>query len=57
MFYYLSQYLLKVSENTAWHEELSFLRLFRYISFRGAGAPPFLVLDTAGGALLRTAVV
>jgi phospho-N-acetylmuramoyl-pentapeptide-transferase len=38
MFYYLSQYLLKVSENTAWHEELSFLRLFRYISFRGAGA-------------------
>lgn len=38
MFYYFSQYLLKVSENTAWHEELSFLRLFRYISFRGAGA-------------------
>jgi phospho-N-acetylmuramoyl-pentapeptide-transferase len=38
MFYYLSQYLLKASENTAWHEELSFLRLFRYISFRGAGA-------------------
>ncbi len=38
MFYYLSQYLLKLSENTAWQENISFLRLFRYISFRGAGA-------------------
>lgn len=38
MFYYLSQYLLHAVENTAWREELSFLRLFRYISFRGAGA-------------------
>lgn len=38
MFYYLSQYLLQAAENTAWQEELSFLRLFRYISFRGAGA-------------------
>jgi len=38
MIYYLSQYLLKLSENTAWHEDVSFLRLFRYISFRSAGA-------------------
>ena len=38
MFYYLSQYLLQAAEGTAWQEELSFLRLFRYISFRGAGA-------------------
>lgn len=38
MFYYLSQYLLQAAEHTAWQEELSFLRLFRYISFRGAGA-------------------
>ena len=37
MFYYLSQYLLKLSENTVWHEDVSFVRLFRYISFRGAG--------------------
>jgi phospho-N-acetylmuramoyl-pentapeptide-transferase len=38
MIYYLSQYLLKLSENTAWQDHLSFLRLFRYISFRSAGA-------------------
>ena len=38
MIYYLSQYLLKLSENTAWHEDVSFLRLFRYITFRSAGA-------------------
>jgi len=38
MFYELSQYLLHLSEGTAWHEDISFLRLFRYISFRGAGA-------------------
>jgi phospho-N-acetylmuramoyl-pentapeptide-transferase len=38
MFYYLSQYLLKISENTAWHDDLSFLRIFRYITFRSAGA-------------------
>jgi len=25
-----------------------------HVAQRGAGAPPFLVLDTAGGALLRT---
>src|SRR5882762_539155 len=38
MVYYLSQYLLKLSENTAWQDHVSFLRLFRYISFRSAGA-------------------
>jgi len=38
MIYYLSQYLLKLSENTAWQDDASFLRLFRYISFRTAGA-------------------
>jgi phospho-N-acetylmuramoyl-pentapeptide-transferase len=38
MIYYLSQYLLKLSENTAWQEDVSFLRLFRYITFRSAGA-------------------
>jgi len=36
--YYLSQYLLKISQGTTWQEELSFLRLFRYITFRSAGA-------------------
>src|SRR6266571_3592647 len=38
MIYYLSQYLLKLSADTEWDESLSFLRLFRYISFRSAGA-------------------
>ncbi len=38
MIYYLSQYLLKLSENTAWQDDVSSLRLFRYISFRSAGA-------------------
>src|SRR5688500_432850 len=38
MIYYLSQYLLNLSEYTAWHDDVSFLRLFRYISFRSAGA-------------------
>jgi len=38
MIYYLSQYLLKISENTAWQDDASFLRLFRYITFRSAGA-------------------
>src|SRR5947207_11098896 len=38
MIYYLSQYLLKLSEGFGWRGELSFLRLFRYISFRSAGA-------------------
>src|SRR5512136_1569928 len=38
MFYYLSQYLLAWSEGTAWADRLSALRLFRYITFRSAGA-------------------
>ena len=38
MIYYLSQYLLKLSEGFGWRGEVSFLRLFRYISFRSAGA-------------------
>jgi phospho-N-acetylmuramoyl-pentapeptide-transferase len=38
MLYYLSQYCLKLAEHTAWQEDVSFLRLFRYISFRSAGA-------------------
>ena len=38
MIYYLSDYLLKLSANTAWQDDVSFLRLFRYISFRSAGA-------------------
>ena len=38
MIYYLSQYLLKLAENTAWQDSVSFLRIFRYISFRSAGA-------------------
>lgn len=38
MFYYLSQLLLKWSAGTPWAERLSPLRLFRYITFRCAGA-------------------
>ncbi len=38
MIYYLSQYLLKISADTEWDESLSFLRLFRYITFRSGGA-------------------
>lgn len=38
MIYYLSQYLLRISHETAWQEDLSFLRLFRYITVRSAGA-------------------
>jgi pimeloyl-ACP methyl ester carboxylesterase len=38
MIYYLSHYLLDLAKETAWQEELSFLRLFRYITFRSAGA-------------------
>ncbi len=38
MFYYLSQYLMNRSVGTAWEAELSALRLFRYITFRSAGA-------------------
>jgi phospho-N-acetylmuramoyl-pentapeptide-transferase len=38
MFYYLSQLLLNWSAGTPWAERLSALRLFRYITFRSAGA-------------------
>jgi len=38
MFYYLSQLLLEWSTGTIWAERLSPLRLFRYITFRSAGA-------------------
>lgn len=38
MFYYLSQYLLEVSKGTRWAEYLSPLRVFKYITFRTAGA-------------------
>jgi phospho-N-acetylmuramoyl-pentapeptide-transferase len=38
MIYYLSQYLLRISQETAWQDDLSFLRLFRYITVRSAGA-------------------
>jgi len=38
MLFYLSQYLLKVTADTAWEEPLRFLRLFRYITFRSGGA-------------------
>jgi phospho-N-acetylmuramoyl-pentapeptide-transferase len=38
MFYYLAQYLQQATEGTAWAEPLSWLRLFRYITLRSAGA-------------------
>src|SRR6266704_247416 len=38
MLYYLSQHLLEWSAGTPWAERLSALRLFRYITFRSAGA-------------------
>jgi phospho-N-acetylmuramoyl-pentapeptide-transferase len=38
MLYYLSQYLLACSAGTEWADRLSALRLFRYITFRSAGA-------------------
>jgi phospho-N-acetylmuramoyl-pentapeptide-transferase len=38
MVYYLSQYLLTLSAGTEWADRLSALRLFRYITFRSAGA-------------------
>ena len=38
MLYYLSQQLLDWSAGTVWAEHLSALRLFRYITFRSAGA-------------------
>ena len=38
MLYYLSQQLLEWSAGTPWSDHLSALRLFRYITFRSAGA-------------------
>jgi phospho-N-acetylmuramoyl-pentapeptide-transferase len=38
MFYYLSQWLLERSAGTGWADQLSALRLFKYITFRCAGA-------------------
>ena len=38
MFYYLAQYLQDALADTAWAEPLSWLRLFRYITIRSAGA-------------------
>ncbi len=38
MFYYISQQLLEWTAGTQWENEFSFLRLFRYITFRSAGA-------------------
>jgi len=38
MLYYLSQHLLEWSAGTPWADRLSALRLFRYITFRSAGA-------------------
>src|SRR5437762_2468310 len=38
MFFYLSQLLLDWSAGTVWADRLSALRLFRYITFRCAGA-------------------
>jgi phospho-N-acetylmuramoyl-pentapeptide-transferase len=38
MFFYLSQKVLSAAAGTEWANALSFLRLFRYITFRSAGA-------------------
>ncbi|PYI79979.1 MAG: hypothetical protein DME26_22525, partial [Verrucomicrobia bacterium] len=37
MFYYVSQSILSQLEGTDWADTFSFLRLFRYITFRSAG--------------------
>ncbi len=38
MFYYLTQYVMNLAAQTAWEPSVSGLRLFRYITFRSAGA-------------------
>src|SRR6185369_2572736 len=38
MIYFLSQKILEWAAGTAWADRLSFLRLFRYITVRSAGA-------------------
>src|SRR5256714_8545437 len=38
MFFFLSQKILDKAAESDWAEALSFLRLFRYVTFRSAGA-------------------
>lgn len=38
MILYLTQYIVDASVGTPWQDHVSFLRLFRYITFRSAGA-------------------
>jgi len=38
MLYYLAQAILDLTHGTEWETHFSFLRLFRYLTFRGAGA-------------------
>src|SRR5438309_9562313 len=38
MLYYLSQFLQQQAADTAWADYLSPLRVFRYVTFRSAGA-------------------
>ena len=38
MLYYLSQYILNAAQDTSWHDRMSGLRVFQYITFRSAGA-------------------
>ncbi len=38
MLYYLSQQIMDWAQGTAWESQVSFLRLFRYITVRAAGA-------------------
>src|SRR5580658_6620132 len=38
MLYWLSQWILNWAHGTGWESRLSFLRLFRYITVRSAGA-------------------
>ena len=38
MIYYLSQQIFDWAHGTTWESRLSFLRLFRYITVRSAGA-------------------
>src|SRR3954464_11178655 len=38
MLFYLSQQMMEWSHGTPWENRLSWLRLFRYITVRGAGA-------------------
>ena len=38
MLFYLSQAILEAAEGTPWAAYVSSLRLFRYITFRSAGA-------------------